>query len=391
MNILYIDHYFGSPSMGMEFRPYYFAREWQKLGHKVLCVGARYSHLRSRQPEGVGRRDIDGLDFLILKSRPYSGNGIGRVLNMIDFMRGLFTTARKAILEFSPDVVIASSTYTWDNWAAAYYAKKCGAKYVYELHDIWPLSPMELGKMSKWHPFIWLLQKAENFACRHADKIISVLPAADKHLSEHGMCSQQFAVVPNGVLPEEWHDVEFPLCRDANKPFTVGYVGGHAISNALDTFCDAAVRLPNIKFVLVGKGVEKTRLQEKCKTLANVEFRAPVAKSDIPMTLREFDCLYIGWNRSPLYRFGISPNKVYDYMMSGLPIVHAVEAANDPVREARCGISVAPEDVNALVAAIEKLRNMPHEDRAVMGMSGHKYVIKNHLIPDLAKKFLEVI
>ena len=390
MRILYIDHYFGSPSLGMEFRPYYFAREWEKNGHEVLCVGASYSHLRSKQPEAIGRCEIDGLQFLILKSRPYSGNGVGRVLNMIDFIRGLFTTARKVILDFSPDIVIASSTYTWDNWAAAYYAKKCCAKYVYELHDIWPLSPMELGGMSKWHPFIWLLQRAENFACCHAEKIISVLSAADKHLLEHGMRPQQFAVVPNGVLPEEWQDVTLSHCRDAKNSFTVGYVGGHAISNALDTLCDAAARLPIVKFVFVGKGVEKIRLQEKCKALANVEFRAPVAKVEVPRTLSEFDCLYIGWNRSPLYYFGISPNKVYDYMMSGRPIIHAVEAANDPVQEARCGISVPPEDADALVDAIESLRNMSEENRIVMGMRGHKYVTKNHLIPDLAQKYLEI-
>ena len=77
-------------------------------------------------------------------------------------------------------------------------------------------------------------------------------------------------------------------------------------------------------------------------------------------------------------------------MMSGRPIIHAVEAANDPVQEARCGISVPPEDADALVDAIESLRNMSEENRIVMGMRGHKYVTKNHLIPDLAQKYLEI-
>lgn len=391
MNILYIDHYIGSPSMGMEFRPYYFAREWVREGHNVLCVGASFSHLRSKQPEEAGRCRIDGLDYLILKTRKYQGNGIMRVLNMLDFMRGLLTSAKKEIIVFKPDLVIASSTYTWDNWAAAYYARRCKAKYVYELHDIWPLSPMELGGMSKWHPFIWLLQRAENFACKHADKIISVLPAADKHLIEHGMRPEKFAYIPNGVLPEEWSAEAVGVRVLADHQFTVGYVGGHAISNALDTLCEAAKLLRDVRFVLVGDGAEKVRLMGKCKGIPNVEFRDPVKKSDVAATLEGFDCLYIGWTKSSLYRFGISPNKIYDYMMSGRPIVHAVEAANDPVMEASCGISCKPEDVEALAQAIVTMQTMSKTDRESMGKRGHDYVVKNNLIPNLARKFLELL
>lgn len=390
MKILYIDHYFGSPSMGMEFRPYYFAREWVKSGHEVLCVGASYSHLRRTQPEKIGFCKIDRLGFLILKTREYKGNGVCRVLNMLDFMRGLFIAARKAIFEFKPDIVIASSTYTWDNWAAAYYAKKCRAKYIYELHDIWPLSPMELGGMSKWHPFIWFLQRAEDFACKHADKIISVLPAADKHLIEHGMNPAQFAYVPNGVLPEEWGDGTLEGNDIKNRQFTVGYVGGHAISNALDTLCEAAKMLSEVKFVLIGDGAEKTRLMEKCKDIPNVEFREPVKKSDVPATLREFDCLYIGWAKSPLYRFGISPNKIYDYMMSGRPIVHAVEAANDPVMDATCGVSCVPENVTSLVESIKSIMVLPKNERMEMGRRGRDYILKNNSLPDLANRYLKI-
>ena len=380
--------------MGMEFRPYYFAREWQKTGHEVLCVSASFSHLRSKQPEVVGESVIDGLNYFILPTRPYQGNGLSRVLNMVEFVWGCFTKARKTILDFNPDLVIAASTYTWDNWVASYYAKKCGAKYVYELHDIWPLSPMELGGMKWWHPFIWLLQRAENFACKHADKVISVLPAADQHLVEHGMKPEKFAYVPNGVNPEEW-DVErlsskVEVDKGEEHAFTVGYVGGHALSNALDTLIDAAAQLPNVRFVLVGKGAEKARLRKRVEVekLENVEFQDPVKKTDVPKTLQEFDCLYIGWTKSPLYRFGISPNKIYDYMMSGKPIIHAVEAANNPVKDAGCGISCDPESVSALMGAICEMANLSHMDRTERGRLGREYILEHNLLPRLAVKFL---
>lgn len=130
---------------------------------------------------------------------------------------------------------------------------------------------------------------------------------------------------------------------------------------------------------------------EKCKDTPNVEFCDPVKKSDVPFTLRTFDCLYIGWTKSSLYRFGISPNKIYDYMMSGRPIVHAVEAANDPVKEACCGISCKPGDVDALVQAIVTMHKMSKADRELMGNRGHDYVVKNNLIPNLARQFLELL
>jgi glycosyltransferase involved in cell wall biosynthesis len=147
----------------------------------------------------------------------------------------LYSLPEGPIRDFNPDVVIASSTYTWDNWPAAYHAKKHQARYVYELHDLWPLSPMELGGLSAKHPFIWTLQRAEDFACRTADKVVSLLPAAKEYLVKHGMPPERFVYVPNGVVAEEWMESE-PVppvhvdaieCFRQGKRCLVGYVGGH--------------------------------------------------------------------------------------------------------------------------------------------------------------------
>lgn len=101
-----------------------------------------------------------------------------------------------------------------------------------------------------------------------------------------------------------------------------------------------------------------------------------------------FDALYVGWKHRPIYRFGISPNKLFEYMMAGVPVVHAVEAANDPVQDAGCGVSVAPEDKDALCKGILSLLAMPEDDRKAMGERGRKYVLEHHSVPRLAKRFL---
>lgn len=403
--ILLINHYAGGLIHGMEYRPFYFAREWVRNGHKVLIIAASFSHIRQKNPtvkKLIERETIDGIDYLWVKTPLYTGNGIRRAINMAVFIMALYTLCRKTINSFKPNVVIASSTYTWDNWPAYHYAKKYKACYVYEVHDLWPLSPMLLGKMSARNPFIWSLQCAENFACRHADKIISLLPAAEQHLMEHGMAKGRFTHIPNGINENEWssptdipieHNSLIDKFREYSK-FIVGYVGGHGVSNALDQLIEAAAdkRLNKIGVICVGNGIEKERLKIKAEQLgANVLFLDPVAKQSVPALMRKVDLLYIGWARSPLYQYGISPNKLFEYMMAGVPVLHAVEAANDPVKEAECGLSIAPEDPEALCNAILKLASLPETERQAMGERASKYVKEHHTIEMLADKFLKIV
>jgi glycosyltransferase involved in cell wall biosynthesis len=403
--ILLINHYAGSPDHGMEYRPFYFGREWVRAGHRVLIVAASFSHLRRVNPSVPGtvmQETMEGVQYLWVTTPPYLGNGSARVRNMATFMFRLWRECSRPIAAFRPDLVIASSTYTWDNWLAARYAKACNARYVYEVHDLWPLTPMELAGMSRWHPFIWSLQRAEDFACRHADMVVSLLPAAKSHLVAHGMPPERFVYIPNGVVPEEWEiQKELPSGHAgalgsirSGARFMVGYVGGHGLSNALDALIEAGAddRMKDVAFVCVGDGPEKERLRKKAQTLGgNVHFLGPVPKRAIPELLRAFDALYIGWARSPLYRFGISPNKLFEYMMAGVPILHAVEAANDPVRDAGCGLSILPENVSALCEGIRALARLSPEERRSMGAQGRHYVETHHELRTLAKRFLDCV
>ncbi len=187
LRILLVNHYAGSLRHGMEFRPYYLAREWLKLGHEVLIVAASQSHLRNVAPRcdgGSARERIDGIDYLWLRTPAYRGNGVGRVLNIAVFCLRLAMHARRLARVFRPDVVIASSTYPMDIWPARRIARAARAKLVHEIHDLWPLSPVELGGMSPRHPFIRVCQAAEDAACRDADVVVSMLPCVREHLRD---------------------------------------------------------------------------------------------------------------------------------------------------------------------------------------------------------------
>ena len=410
MNILYLNHYAGSPRHGMEYRPYYLAREWVQAGHAVRMLAADFSHVRARQPDQAGTRHhelIDGIDYHWYPTPAYAGNGLGRVKNIWRFLRQVWREAGRIVREFRPDIVIASSTYPMDIWVAHRIVKLArqqglDCRLVFEVHDLWPLSPIELGGMSPSHPFIRLCQAAENYAYRHADVVVSMLPKVAGHMQDHGLDLRKLHIVPNGITLDEWQGNPPPLredvaqhmraCKQAGLQL-VGYAGSHGTPNALDVMLQAAALLRDapLAFVLVGDGHEKAALQAQAQQLGlqNVAFFDPIPKAQIPSFLAVTDIAYIGWQRVSIYRFGIAPNKLMDYMMARCVVLHSVEAGNDPVAEAGCGITVPPADPAAIADGLRQLAALDAGTRARMGDAGRQFVLEHHTYPVLARRFLQ--
>ncbi len=413
MNIVYINHYAGSPALGMEFRPYHLAREWVRSGHAVQMLAASHSHVRSVQPT-VGSECISGVHYRWYPTPAYSGNGLKRLRNIAAFLRAVWADTPRLLREFKPDVVIASSTYPMDFWVARRLARKAGAQLVFEVHDLWPLSPIELSGMSPRHPFALLCSWAEGSAYAQADVVVSMLPKVHAYMASRGLDLRKLHVVPNGIAADDWQGTTEPLREDvalaladakASNCTVVGYAGSMGLPNALDKLLDAAALLqaqtqhaPHapqspLRFVLVGSGLEQQRLAQRVQLegLHNVQMLPPIPKAQIPAFLAAIDIAYIGWQRVPIYRFGIAPNKLMDYMMAGCPVLHAVEAGNDPVAEAGAGITVAPEQPAAVVSGLMRLAALPLAERQAMGQRGRAFVLAHHTYPVLAQRFLQAL
>ena len=406
MRILYINHYAGSPRHGMEYRPYYLAREWVRSGHQVQIIAADHSHLRRHAPY-LGNSDclaevIDGIQYKWLRTPSYSGNGFGRVRNMSAFIQRLYVESGDIARKFRPEIVIASSTYPLDIWPARRIAQLSSAKLIFEVHDLWPLTPIELGGKSQWHPFIIALQAAEKYAYRHADVVVSVLPKIDDYLKDKNYFVGNLKIIPNGIDPAEWES-KFPAKAEQAESVigsvhrsgrsVVGYAGSHGVSNALENLLHVAkiMRHDRVVFVLVGDGPEKEELREKSRneSLENIVFLDTVPKYQVPGLLSCFDIAYIGWRRHSLYRFGISPNKLTDYMMAARPILHAVVAGNDLVSEVGCGITVPSENPAAAVHGLRRLLSEDSDSLDQMGSRGREFALKNLTFPVLAARFLD--
>lgn len=405
MNILLINHYAGSKEYGMEFRAYYLAKEWLKQGHSVTIVAATFSHLRLKNPQiekDYQVEMIEGIKYIWLKTPEYVGS-LKRILNMGTFVRKLFKYAKQLSEDVQPDLVIAASCYPLDNYPAYKIAKMSGAKYTYEVRDIWPLSPKLIGGYSDYHPFIWVMQKAEDFAYKHVDKVISLLWNAERHMRERGLASGKFVCVPNGYFPEEWTEDKFnmPLPDEHQKAFDrlkgkiiVGFAGGFAASGNVITLVKAAVQLKerdDIHFVLVGKGPEQSFYEKVINDnhLRNITILPAVPKKQIPAINKHFDLAHLGGLHSELHQYGTSYNKMTDYMLCSLPIIQSVDEPGSVVERVGCGIRVEAENVRMVVDAITKLANYSDEERERMGNKGKEYVVNNLPWSKLAEDFLK--
>lgn len=321
--------------------------------------------------------------------------------NISTFMFKLRMNYKKLADKYRPDAVIASSTYPLDIYPAHRIAKRSNAKLFFEIHDLWPLTPMEIGGYSKNNPAIVMLQRAEDFAFKNCDKIISILPNADRHMKDRGFSADNYVHVPNGIIVGEKKNAPMEKTIERLQElkdegyFLVGYTGNHSPANVLDTMIDAAKKTTDekIKYVLVGNGNVKNELIQYAKTsnVTNVEFLDPVLKDNMDNVLRLLDICYIGLKKQNLFNYGVSPNKLFDYMMAARPVIYAVEASNDPVKDSNCGITVPAEDPDAVVKAVMDIRNLSEDEKNNLGQNGKDYVLENHTYRGLAEKFLDAL
>ena len=407
MNILYIDHYAGSKNLGMEFRPYYLGKIWMEMGHNVTIVGSSFSHLRVRQPIIDGpltTEKLDGLNYVWIKGIKYVGNGFGRLLNMIQFLFGLFFYRKKILANSQPDVVIASSTYPMDIWPSKFMAQSCDALLVFELHDVWPQSLTEIAGLSRFNPLVILAGMAERAVYSSADRVVSMLPAIHGHCTRRGFDTSNLTIIPNGIVFNDWSMNETFLPKQITTAISdmksrgdmiVCYAGAHGVPNDLENLINAADLLRNekISFLLVGDGHLKSELAKlvKLKKLNRISMCEIISKSMIPKLLELVDVGFIGAKNRSIYSHGISPNKMADYMMAEIPIICAIKAGNDPVREASCGYTVTPSNAEALTSAILDINSIGQLERKLMGRRGKEYALQNYNYATLAKKFIEVL
>jgi len=398
-NILIVNEYAGSPKYGMNYRHYYLAKEFISRGYNVTIVSASYSHLLSEYPKvdkTYTEEDIDGITYLWIKVNKYKSSfDKKRVLKWFEFTSKLFFISKK--LPYKPDFVIWSATEPFSILSSYYLAKKNNAKFIYEVKDIWPLTLINLGSFSEKHPLIKAMYWLQDFALKKADIVVSNLQNYSTYIKElHIQKSAEW--ISNGIDLEEMGKIEAleneVLDKIPSDKFIVGYTGKLGVSNAVSILIETAEKLQDfsdIVFVIVGDGQEKIILMERAKNLENVIFIEPIKKVQVQSMLTLFDICYIGWRKEDIYKYGISPNKLFEYMYSGKAVLHSTDTTNDIVQLGNAGISVAAENSDAIKDAILKLYHMNKKERERLGNNGKEYVLKHFTYQALTKKYIDIL
>ncbi|MDD5764402.1 MAG: glycosyltransferase family 4 protein, partial [Candidatus Bipolaricaulis anaerobius] len=280
--------------------------------------------------------------------------------------------------------------------AALWVARHFRVPFVMEVRDLWPQTIIDMGELGEGNPMIKVLQALERFLYRRAERVITVLPSAHEYITACGIPREKIVWIPNGVDLSRFEGLE--PASPKGEGFTVMYLGAHGQANALHVLIQAARVVQDegyceVRFVLVGDGPEKPRLMALAGALGldNIEFREPVPKAEVLKTLHEADVFIFNLEKSQVFKYGISPNKLFDYMIVGKPVISSVQARNNPVEEARCGLTVPPRDPQALAEAVIKVYEMPPEEREAMGRRGREYAQKHHDIRKLAEKLERVL
>jgi glycosyltransferase involved in cell wall biosynthesis len=405
MNLWIFNHYAHPPDLPGGTRHYDLGQELVKRGHQVTIFASSFHHylhreVRLQPKEGWKVEDVNGVKFVWLRTPPYQRNDWCRVRNMVAFAIRAWLLGRKlpklvpGLSE--PDVVIGSSPHLLTPLAAYWVAKRYRAKFIMEVRDLWPQTIIDMGELSDHHPITRALQTLERFLYRRAERIITLLPLAYEYMAACGIPREKIVWIPNGVDLARFQGDSSPARRD--KKFKVMYLGAHGQANALDVLLQAAKIVQDqghedIRVILVGDGPEKPKLMALAKelTLCNVEFREPVPKRKITGILQEADVFLFNLENVEVFKYGISSNKLFDFMAAGRPVISSVKALANPVELAGCGLTVPPRDPQALADAVLKLSQMPKEEREAMGRRGREYVEKYHAISVLAEKLIRCL
>lgn len=378
MHILLIHQAFASIKEPGGTRHYEIARDLVANGHKVTVITGQVSYLTGEATgkEGLVNHEVDEHGVKILRAYAYQEwhrSFLHRILSFVSFM---FSSFAFGLRTKQVDVVWGTTPPLFQGLTAWILARLKRVPFLFEVRDLWPKFAVAVGVLQN-SLLIKLSEGLERFLYRKADRVVINSPGFRDHVIDRG--ARFVELIPNGV------DISmFPKGAGSEsstrweKGFVVLYAGAHGVSNDLGVLLEAASILSDnkeIRLVLIGDGKEKNTLVEMSKEMAleNVEFLPPVPKEDIPGVLASADaCVAI---LKPIEAFKSTyPNKVFDYMAAGKPVVLAIDGViRNVVEEAGAGVFVRPGNAGELADAVTELWGNPTDVKR-MGRAGRKYV-----------------
>ena len=396
MKILYFHQHFSTPKGSAGIRSYAMAQSLIRNGHQVTMVcgsfGAGQTGLTQPFNKGMRRGMVDGIDIIEFEL-PYS-NTLSFLKRILIFLSFAFKSIKVALTE-QYDVVFATTTPLTAG-IPGIFAKWFRRKpFVFEVRDLWPELPKAMGVIK--NPIVlWMMSVLEWTSYHSADRLVGLSPGIVDGIIKRGIAPEKVASIPNGcdldIFASE-HQAWRPEGVQPTDLMAI-FTGTHGLANGLNAVLDAAAELKkrqrtDIKLVLVGDGMQKKALLDRAAELQldNVIFHDPVNKTKLAGLMASADVGLQILANVPAFYYGTSPNKFFDYISAGLPVLNNYPGwLAELITKEQCGFAVPPENPQAFADALEQAAD--HREKLLeMGKNSQQVATEQFNRSILSQKF----
>jgi glycosyltransferase involved in cell wall biosynthesis len=378
MKVLYFHQHFVTPRGAGGVRSYAMARKLLDRGHQVTMVCGSFvggnSGLRGPFAKGLRRGMVDGINVIEL-DLAYS-NSDSFVKRALTFLK--FATRSVGLAFTEPyDVLFATTTPLTAGIPGIFARWLRGKPFVFEVRDLWPELPRAMGVIK--NPLVlWAMGVLEWASYHSAHRVIGLSPGIVEGIAHRGIARERIELVPNGCDLEIFADASSPWRPAEVRPtdLMAVFAGTHGMANGLDAVLDAAGELKrrgrdDIKLLLIGSGKLKAGLQARASRdgLDNVVFHDPVNKTRLAGLMAATDVGMQCLANVPAFYYGTSPNKFFDYISAGLPVLNNYPGwLAEMITQHQCGFAVAPDNPAAFADALEQAA----KDRSALTVMGQR-------------------
>lgn len=401
-HIWIINQFASLPSESSGTRHFSLSRYFYKYNWSATIIAGSIEHSTSKQRlrnnQKVKKEIIDKVTFFLIKLTKHKSTALKkRILNMILFFIKLLIIKLDKYIN-KPDIIIGSTISPLAALGALIISWRYRVPFIYEVRDLWPETLIEMNVIKRNSLICFAMYQLDIFLAKCSLKTISLMPGGIEYYKKNGIKKDKLMWLPNGV--EE--DKNFIYNKKiASSKFKIIYLGSHGPSNALKTIIysasylkDKGVKQDLLEIKFIGQGPQKDELKRLVKLLKlqNIIFEDSIPKSQVQEKLKTADALVLTMNNLPkLYQYGISFNKIFDYLYSGRPILMTSCATHNYIEISKSGLVCPADDYKMLARNILKMMKYSDSQRNKIGLRGREYVLKNFLYRNLSKQLVNTL